>query len=71
VESITPIGGLFAFLGHQISTMALAVPPRRWFRIGLTINRIAVIFPAAALDRLFKTEGRFPVGYVTLSRKPV
>lgn len=65
-------GGLFSFLGHQVSTMLLGltwgVPGLRqaawWF------NRWAVVSLAAALDRRLDRSGLFALGYTAVARRP-
>lgn len=69
VDSIVPIGGLFAFLGHQVSAGVLAITPLRLLRLGLIVNLLLVIYPTLAMDKLLRTMGRFPVGYVARCTK--
>jgi len=65
-------GGIFSFLGHQISTFCLGsvwpVPGLRqlaWF-----LNKWIVTWPCYGLDRVTDRSGLFALGYVGVARKP-
>jgi SAM-dependent methyltransferase len=64
-------GGLFAFLGHQVSTVVLALV-WRWPKLrGLAqfINKWLVTLPCFALDQIGGQRRLFPLGYVVAARK--
>lgn len=64
-------GGLFAFLGHQASTVALALA-WRWPALRRPvqfINKWLVTLPCFALDQLGGQSRLFPLGYVVAARK--
>ncbi|MBN2004374.1 MAG: class I SAM-dependent methyltransferase [Anaerolineae bacterium] len=64
-------GGIFCFLGHQVSIMALSlawpVPGVR--QIVRFLNQWLVTRLCYQLDRCFKFSGMFAMGYVAVSRK--
>ena len=65
-------GGLFSFLGHQLSTVLLALawtlPP---LKPGLLfLNRWLVTYGCVWLDRLLATGRTFPQGYAVAAIKP-
>lgn len=69
---IEPKGGLFSFLGHQISTVIVSVawthPVLRratWFA-----NKWLVTLPCYHLDRAWSGSETFALGYVAVARKP-
>lgn len=61
-------GGLFAFLGHQVSTLVLALLAALP-ALGVLLwplNRWLVVKPALWLDALSQSERLFPLGYVAV-----
>jgi len=70
IISIKPLGGLFAFLGHQISTVFVClfwgVPGLKW--ISFWLNYWLVVRLSILLDRWLKTERKFPMGIVGVFR---
>ncbi len=73
VLAVADRGGLFTFLGHQLSTVIVSaawlLPAVR--RAVWTFNRLAVTLPCYWLDRLLHTAALFPVGWVVVARKPI
>ena len=66
-------GGLFSFLGHQLSTILLALawslPP---FKPGLLfVNKWLLARGCTWIDRVLDTGRTFPQGYVVAAIKPV
>lgn len=65
-------GGLFMFLGHQISTILLSavwsVPILR--QISWVLNRWLVTQLCYEIDQQFDQSGIFALGYVAVARKP-
>lgn len=72
VLDIVQKGGLFSFLGHQISTLVLGlawpVPGLR--QTAWSLNRLLVTVPCCELDRIFRWSRLFALGYVAVGRKP-
>ena len=72
VQEIHPFGGLFTFLGHQVSLFLLAAtafapligPLVRW------LNRYLALPLWQGLDRLARTPSLFPLFYVVVAHKP-
>ncbi|NIV38353.1 MAG: methyltransferase domain-containing protein [Anaerolineae bacterium] len=71
VLEIREKGGLFSFLGHQISTICLGmvwpVPGMRqliWF-----LNKWLITLPSYGLDQIVDRSGIFALGYVGIARK--
>lgn len=65
-------GGLFSFIGHQVSTTLLGLT---WGVPGLRqaawwLNRWAVVAVSAALDRRLDRAGLFALGYSVVARRP-
>ncbi len=69
---LTEKGGLFCFLGHQLSTVLLSVAWSlpRLRRLILALNKWLVTLPCYALDQRLRTEQLFPLGYLVVARKP-
>ena len=72
VLEIQKKGGIFSFLGHQVSTLLLSavwpVPGLRqtvWF-----LNKWLVTQPCYRIDSLFDHSGILALGYVAAARKP-
>lgn len=65
-------GGLFSFLGHQLSTIALGLvwglPLLR--EVVWHLNRIVVVYPATWLDTWLDRQGLFALGYTVAACKP-
>lgn len=65
-------GGLFSFLSHQLSTIALGliwgIPVVR--ELGWHLNDWLLVRGAWWLDRITDREGYFALGYVAAARKP-
>lgn len=66
-------GGLFSFLGHQVSTLLLtltwSVPVMRvliW-----QVNKWLFTLPIYYLDHAIDTHGYFALGYIASARKPI
>lgn len=72
LERTEPAGGLLCMLGHQVSTLFLclgwAVPFLRWVVFGL--NWLLVVWPCVLLDRLLRTERKFPMNVIAVFRVP-
>ena len=70
-RSIDPYGGLFSFVAHQASTVALGlawpVPGVR--RIAYELNRLLLVYPPLWLDRLDR-QGLFAAGYLAIADRP-
>jgi len=71
VESIAPSGGLFAFLGHQVSTVLLGAV---WHipvvsRLSFFLNSWLCVRPCVRLDDLLDKEKLFAMGYTVVARK--
>ena len=73
VVALQMTGGLFSFLGHQLSTALLTsvwpVPLLRqviWY-----LNKWLVTLPCVGLDNLTNKSGIFALGYVGVVRKPL
>ena len=71
VLEIQKKGGLFSFLGHQVSTLWLGlvwpIPGLRqfaWF-----LNKWLITWPCYGLDRITDRSGLFALGYVGIARK--
>jgi SAM-dependent methyltransferase len=66
-------GGLFAFLGHQISsillTLAWSVPGLR--QIVWLLNRWLITLGCTVLDNMTGSAKTFPLGYLAVARKPI
>jgi SAM-dependent methyltransferase len=72
VTELRSKGGLFAFLGHQLSTVLLALLAALPFLhapIWLA-NRWLVVKPSNWLDALSHSERLFPLGYVVVAIRP-
>jgi SAM-dependent methyltransferase len=71
VVEIIPIGSVFSFLGHQVSTVLLAatytVPGVR--QLVFALNAALVVLPCRLLDRLPGLARKLPAGYVVLATK--
>lgn len=72
VVELVPRGGLFCFLGHQLST---AIVCTTWHIPGLRqvvffLNRWLVVHPCFWLDQRTDRHKRFALGYVLVARKP-
>lgn len=71
VVELTPAGGLFSFLGHQVSTMFLCslwhLPVIR--QIAYQANKWLLVKPCVWLDRLLDKRKIFALGYVCVARK--
>lgn len=67
------MGGLFTFLGHQLSTAMVClfwpIPVLKW--IVFWTNYFTVVRPALFLDRLAKIYRKFPVNVVAVYKKNV
>jgi SAM-dependent methyltransferase len=68
---VRPYAGLFSFLAHQLSTIAmgLAWPVPGVRPLVYELNRLALVYPPLWLDR-FDRQGLFAVGYVAIARRP-
>jgi len=71
VVELVASGGLFAFLGHQFSTVWLCsvwgIPVVR--EIAFLLNKILCVWPAYFLDRMTDRGKIFALGYVCVARK--
>lgn len=72
VLEVAPIGGLFSFLGHQVSLLTSGTT---WHVSGLNqmvlqLNKWLVSKPAIWIDSK-TTQEKFPLGYLLAARKPV
>jgi hypothetical protein len=63
VAAIVPLGGLFSFLGHQVSTLlvcsAWSIPVLKW--IVFWANYWCVVRLCALLDSMLRTAEKFPM----------
>lgn len=65
-------GGLFSFLGHQLSTILVSLFWNTSLRsLSLLVNKWCVTLPAVWLDRHLDRTGLFPHGYILVARKPL
>lgn len=71
IISIEPIGGLFSFLGHQLSTIFLLpvwhIPILK--TIAYFINKWLIVKPSVAFDKFFDKEKIFALGYTCVVEK--
>lgn len=69
--AIRHYGGLFSFIGHQLSTILLGLvwPVRGVRRVVYEINRLLLVLPPLWLDRLDRN-GLFALGYLAVARRP-
>ncbi len=71
VVALSPAGGLWAFLGHQVSTVWLCalwgIPVVR--DIAFFLNRVFCVWPAYLLDRVTDRNKIFALGYVCVAEK--
>lgn len=65
-------GGLFAFLGHQLSTifMTLLWAVRGLRGIAWTVNKWLITLPMTFADRLLHGTATTPLGYIVIAHKP-
>jgi SAM-dependent methyltransferase len=70
--AIEPLSGLFAFIGHQVSTLLVCsfwgVPCLKW--IVFWLNYLVVVRLALALDGLLGTPRRYPANVLAVFRVP-
>lgn len=64
-------GGLFSFLGHQVSTVALGVS---WQlpvvkTIALALNFQLIVKPSVWLDRMLESGEFLPLGYLCTAER--
>jgi SAM-dependent methyltransferase len=73
VEELVETGSLFSFVGHQVSLGLLGVAwhRRRLRRIATALNRILVVRPCVALDRVTRAGRLLPLGYVVVGKRRV
>ena len=73
VVEVQPLGGLAAFLGHQVSTVLVCsfwrIPVLKWGVFAA--NYLLVVCPTIWLDRLLKTVDVFPSSLVGVFRRPL
>jgi len=66
-------GGLFAFLGHQLSstllTLVWSIPGLR--TLGWWLNRWLITWGCTFLDQVTGNAKLFPLGYLVVARKPL
>jgi len=71
VREIVPIGSVFSFLGHQISTLLIAgtwgMPVVRELAFG--VNAALIVLPCRMLDRLTGLARKLPAGYVVVAKR--
>ena len=71
VISITPRGGLFSFLGHQLSTLVLCstwqIPILK--QLAFLINKYLIVRGAYSLDRIIDKKNLFALGYTCVLEK--
>ena len=72
VVELIPRGGLFCFLGHQVSTTLIC---STWHlpvikQLVFFLNRWLVVHPCFWLDRHTDSKKLFALGYVLVARKP-
>jgi len=72
VLEIRAKGGLFCFLGHQVSTLIVSITWPIWGLRQLTwlLNRFLITKMLYKIDRIMGLERFFPLGYVGVARKP-
>jgi SAM-dependent methyltransferase len=72
ILELVPRGGLFCFLGHQLSTVIVCstwhIPGLK--HVAFLLNRWLVVHPCFWLDRHTDRNKRFALGYVLVARKP-
>lgn len=72
IVTIQTKGGLFTFLGHQISsvimslTWASGLRPLAWW-----LNKWLITLGCYGLDQVSRSAATFPLGYVVVARKPL
>jgi SAM-dependent methyltransferase len=66
-------GGLFCFLGHQISTIVISITWSIWGLRQLVwlLNKWLITKMLYKIDRWLETERFFPLGYVGVARKTI
>jgi SAM-dependent methyltransferase len=71
VLEVDESGGIFSFLGHQVSIvlLSLAWPVPGMRQVARFLNRWLVTRLCYQLDRYFRFSGMFAMGYVAVSRK--
>ncbi|HUU00843.1 MAG TPA: methyltransferase domain-containing protein [Myxococcota bacterium] len=71
VQQLTPLGGVFSFLGHQISTAVLCsvwhLPVIKQIAFGL--NLWLCVKTCSGLDEWLRTSSILPLGYLCVARK--
>jgi SAM-dependent methyltransferase len=72
LEQARPAGGLFSFLGHQLSTIVLCLgwtmPLVKWLVLGM--NCLLVVWPCVFLDWLLRTHSKFPMNVIAVFKVP-
>lgn len=72
IVEINTVGGLWSFLGHQISTLMIcsswAFPVLRWIVFG--VNYVFVVRLAVVVDQLTSTRLKFPANVIAVFRRP-
>jgi SAM-dependent methyltransferase len=71
-DLVQPVGGIFSFLGHQLSTLLVCsvwhIPVLR--QVVFTLNRFLVVRGCFFLDGLLKTGRVLPLGFLGVFKKP-
>ena len=72
VLDIQEKGGLFSFLGHQVSTLLLSAawPAPGLRQVAWFLNKWFITRPCHGLDRATGSSGILALGYVGVARKP-
>ena len=71
VDEMLPYGGLWSFVGHQVSTVLIGmfwgVPILRW--VVFWINYLVIVRGCSWLDRVVPFGGTMPMGHMCVYRK--
>lgn len=73
IIEIIPRGGIFSFLGHQISTILLTATWSIWGvrQIAWFFNRWAITYLWYEIDKILGKWDVFPLGYICVAQKPI
>jgi hypothetical protein len=71
VDEVAETGSLFSFIGHQTSVGLLGLT---WHmplirRLVVAINRLLIVRPAVAIDRITRMGRLLPLGYVVVATR--
>jgi SAM-dependent methyltransferase len=73
IEELVETGSIFSFLGHQVSLAVLGLTWqwRRVRRVATALNRVFVVRPCIALDRVTRASRLLPLGYVVVAKRRI